>query len=184
MINIQKALLIVVCYTLSVSPTFAREILDETSVKASIIASFVAFTSWPINPSNAKETEFLLCIAGDDPYSRIFKQAPKSGFGGRSLVVYPLPKNIRDNDLAGCHVLIIRQNNKENAADLLKIVSDLPILTISEFENYDNQMSMINMARKKGRIIFSINIAPSNRVGIQFRSKLLRLAKKVTGGES
>ncbi len=183
MTNILRALIIILYGALSVPKTLAQDKFDEIGVKAGIIASFIAFTSWPHNPSTAKETKFLLCIAGDDPYSEIFKKAPSSGIRGRALVVQALPEEVSGTQLILCHVLVIRLNSKRDITKLLQKVSNLPILTISEFNNDRNHMSMINMARNENQIVFSINRAPSNQVGIEFRSKLLRLARKVIGGE-
>lgn len=178
-----KTLILILCCTLCTSQALARDKFNEIGVKAGFIASFIAFTSWPQNSSSQQGTQFLLCIAGEDPYTKIFENAPKSGIRGRRLVVQQLSKKANKNELQQCHVLVVRQSSGKEIASILKQVEELPILTISEFQNKSNHDSMINMARKKNQIVFSINRTPSDNVGIQFRSKLLRLAKKVTGGE-
>lgn len=165
------------------SQAFARDKFNEIGVKAGFIASFIAFTSWPQNSAPQQETQFLLCVVGEDPYSKMFENAPESGIRGRRLVVKKLSKKSSNAELQQCHVLIIRQINKNEMTSLLKRVEKLPILTISELQNIREQNSMINMARQKNQIVFSINRTASDNVGIQFRSKLLRLAIKVSGGE-
>ena len=178
-----KTLILILCSTLCMSQALARDKFNEIGVKAGFIASFIAFTSWPQSSLPQQETKFLLCIAGENPYTRIFENAPKSGIRGRRLAIQQLSKKASKSELQQCHVLILRQSSEKEIARFLKRVEELPILTISEFQNKNNHDSMINMARKKNQIIFSINRTPSDNVGIQFRSKLLRLAKKVTGGE-
>ena len=162
---------------------FAREEFNEINVKAGFIRSFIAFTSWPASASPQQETQFLLCVIGEDPYSKIFETAPKSGIRGRRLVVKQLSKENNNSEFEQCHVLILRQKRKKKPIDFFQRFSELPILTISEFQNDNDHGSMINMARQKNKIVFSINRSPSDKVGIQFRSKLLRLATNVNGGE-
>ena len=107
--NRQSILVFILCSMLCMSQVFAREKFDEISVKAGFIASFIAFTSWPASASPQQETQFLLCVMGEDPYSKIFERALKSGIRGRQLVVKHLSKEDSNTEFEQCHGLILRQ---------------------------------------------------------------------------
>ncbi len=182
MTKIVQSLLIICCITLISSSISAREKYEEIQVKAGFITTFISFTRWPVEP-RSRTSNFVICIAGEDPYSEIFEQFPISGIRGRPLQVKHLSEDLLLPSIRECHVLFVRLTDEPDINQLLDKVTDLPILTISEMKNYDQQHSMINLSNKDKKLVFTINRQLSNHVGIEFSSGMLRLAEKIVGGE-
>ena len=179
MTNIIKILVLFCCVISMSAQVSARTKFEERPLKASFIVNFISFTRWPLAPP---KNNFLLCIAGNDPYSKIFDQYPDINIRGKSLEVKRLAGKIESSEIKRCHVLVILYDSDKKIASILDRVSELPILTISEISDYENQQSMINMVKREKQIVFSVNRNLSNKVNIEFSSKMLRLAESVTGG--
>ncbi len=183
MIKKFRSLIIACCISLISMQALSQPKFDVKQVKAGFITNFIAFTRWPENQLTPQKKYFLLCAAGKDPYSDIFKQYPNSGIHGRSLEVKYLTRNVLKEDIKSCDVLIILLENPKAISKLLNKVANLPVLTISEINNYQSQKTMINLDNKNNRLVFSVNRQLAKQVGLSFSSGLLRLAYKVSGEE-
>lgn len=161
---------------------------DPLKIKASFITNFIKFTRWPDNQIKSDNSIYDICIIGRDPYSKILQQYPKQGIQGRPLKVSYLELDISSGlpisaeRIEQCHVLVVLFDDKEKTKSLLNRVATLPVLTISEITNGHEQVSMINIVNKNNQIAFSINRNSAKQAGIEFSSKLLRLAEQVIGG--
>lgn len=185
---IRAFLILVFCLATNTLDANAHKKSDPRTVKASFITNFINFTRWPEETQNIDNSIFSICIIGEDPYSEILKHYPKKGIQGRPLVVTKLDSDLSSislnnfEQLKQCHVLVVLFKKRSHTESLLSQVSKLPVLTISEIANGHKQKSMINLINKNDRIAFSINRTSAREAGIEFSSKLLRLAENVIGG--
>ena len=63
----------------------------------------------------------------------------------------------------------------------MRAVSNAPILTVGESEEFIHQGGMIGFYLQENRIRFDINLQAAKRVNLRFSSRLLLLAKSVIG---
>ena len=167
--------------------TQAEEEFDAESVKAGFIGHFIDFTRWPKGSAISNNEFFTICIAGEDPYSKILKHFRKKAHGRPIQFKQLSPEIVQDGSdelaqLNRCHVLLLLLDDISENTFLLDKASQFPVLTISEIQNRHRQKSMINMFPKNGGIAFSVNRNSARETGIDFSSQLLRHAESVIGG--
>ena len=154
--------------------------ISEAKIKAALIVNFINFTRWPSTAFLDNPKSYKLCIAGDDPYSKIFDNYPELSVKGKSLQLLHLDESPSHLVVQSCHILILqfKRNNKIQA--LLKKSNNKPVLTISE-STLDE--AMIIFVKNKGKVGFAINRTVAQKLGIDFSSKMLRLATKVVANK-
>ncbi len=162
-------------------PAFVKadSAMDETALKASFITSFIGYTYWPNESQIEKNQPFEICVIGDDPYTEIFGYFPKEGIRKRSLKSRQLTETNSREAFSNCHILVLRLTTKRKVEALLESIEGLPILTISEFNNYTKQKTMINLSLRNDKMVFTVNRDASSVAGIVLRSKLLKSAHKI-----
>lgn len=165
---------------LPLSAVSSQSSIPEYHVKASLIYNFINFTRWPKHSFSSENTPYTLCVVGEDPYSKIFASVSNRTVHGRRLQVKHLVSPILKDALNPCKILINRLKDNKESNNLLKKLSNLPILTINEMSNSKTPNVMINFVINQGRIGFTINRTLAKTTGIEFSSKMLRLAVKVT----
>ena len=167
---------------LAFSPAKADAVDTEFKVKAGLIFNFVNFTRWPKTAFEHKTADYVICIIGQDPYSAIFGLIGRQTIHGRHLKTLKLADKPTLDTLALCHILFVRLKNKTKRRALLSTIEHLPVLTIGETGD-KSEKSMINFVNNNNSIAFIINRTAAKRAGIDFSSKMLRLAQSVTGGQ-
>ena len=63
----------------------------------------------------------------------------------------------------------------------LKDLRSKGVITVGEQDEFLKQSGMINLLLHKGKVGFEVNVKDAAVAGVKFRSKLLRLAKRVVG---
>lgn len=153
-------------------------------IKAGLIFNFVNFTRWPEDLLADESTDFQLCILGEDPYSEIFISNRQHKARGRQINARKIEFSSDKENFKACHILFIRLKEKKKLERVIAALTAKPILTISEFEEEPRPDSMINFSiNPDNRISFSIHRGKAKESGIDFSSKMLRLAEKVIGGQ-
>jgi hypothetical protein len=153
--------------------------IAETEVKASFITSFINYTYWPNESSMPDRQPIQICIVGEDPYTEIFGFFPKEGIRNHPLKSKHLSNVSSLEQFYDCNVLVVRLNDKKKTQRIIDLISKYPILTISEFRNYSQQKTMINLSLRNEKIVFSVNRDASSNAGIVLSSHLLKSARKV-----
>jgi len=150
--------------------------ISEAKIKAALIVNFINFTRWPNTAFLDNPKNYKLCIAGDDPYSKIFDDYPEISVKGKTLQLHHLKESPSLQIVQTCHILIIQFKNDSKIQALLNKSNNKPVLTISESKLHE---AMIIFVKNKGKVGFAINRTTAQKIGIDFSSKMLRLATSV-----
>ncbi len=156
------------------------EPVREYQIKASFLHKFLLFVEWPEKRTEQSEETISIGILGDDPFGNSFEPVEGQKINGKTLIIKRFNNNTPDEQLRSCHLLFIRASFK-NINDVLKSLKDSPVLTVGESQGFLSSGGMIHLFTKQNRIVFGINKSKAERVGIKFRSKLLRVAVRVVG---
>ena len=78
-----------------------------------------------------------------------------------------------------CHLLFICPSEKKNANEIIDLVKDQGVLTVSDAQEFFDAGGIINFVIENNKVRFDINLTASEKAGLKIRSQLLRLAKKV-----
>lgn len=103
---------------------------------------------------------------------------------GRKIILKILTDEITLSSLKTCKIIFVRKSESNWFPMILPVIDGLPVLIISESDHISPQTFMINFVNHKDRIGFVINREKAAKAGIEFRSKMLRLAVDIIGGKN
>lgn len=149
--------------------------ISEYRVKSAFLYNFSRFVTWP-ETTLQDRAEFLLCVIGTDPFGAQLDKLTDKTVHNHTLVVRRL------NSLAvidDCQLVYIGEDTMP--ADILLLVRERPILTVSDAEDFIEQGGIIQFELVQSKVRFRINMDAANSAGLRVSSKLLSLAISVTG---
>jgi hypothetical protein len=154
---------------------------QEYQVKAAFIYNFAKFIEWPPGVFPDSQAPLVLCIVGVDPFGLALDTLQEKTVKDRKLVIH---KSTQVGDLASCHMAFICASEKERLAQLLNVLQQAHVLTISDGESFLQAGSIIDLITVNNKIGFEINMDAAQRAGLTISSQLLKLATTVRGKRS
>lgn len=148
----------------------------EYKLKAAFILNFSKFTSWPDSAFSENSEMFEVCVVGEDQFGDTIVGLESKKINGRDVQInyFNLKENIKP-----CHAVFISKSEKKNIQQILHSIDGLPILTISDIENFSEQGGMFEFITSEKKLSFIINNQKATSNGLQVSSALLNLAEKV-----
>ena len=145
--------------------------IPEYKLKAAYLYNFASFTEWP-----EKQSSFQVCIFGEDPFGKHLKQITARKIQ-KQIVSVRTVKTV--GALEGCQMIFIAPSASSRINQVLSQIEDKPVLTIADTPGALDRGAMINMATRRGKVTFDVNLHRVKAHGLKISSKLLRLAKRV-----
>ena len=148
----------------------------EADLKAEFIERFTRFVDWDTLPDT-----MTLCVVGDTPITAHLQQIARrqhiKGKPARVVTVAP-------EDVGGCQLVLIAGDDPDQLRVVIARTEGRPILSIAEAPGAAEAGAIINLYIEDQHIRFEINTAAAKRGRLTLRSKLLKLAKIVGGGNT
>jgi len=149
----------------------------EYAVKAAYLYKFAPFVQWPPAAFASPSSPFHLCILGRDPFGTNLDRA----VSGQRVEEHPVivRRLLRVDAASGCHIVYLGASPNQTAAEALRALRGLPILTVAD---NGGTGAIIRFVVKDNRVRFDIDAeaATANRMTIS--SKLLSLATSARTG--
>lgn len=177
-INLFRLFLTGVMYTIAmILPAQAEpRTLTEYEVKAAFIYNFAKFVEWPEDVMG-NGRPFVIGIVGDDPFGDLIDEAVSR-------------KNVRDErmtvkrfskieEAVDSRILFVSRSEEENLTEILKHLSQTPVLTVSDIERFAGKGGMVQLVMDQNRVHFAVNVAAFERASLKPSSQLLKLARIV-----
>ncbi len=179
--QIVKVLLILMFFLVSVPPQAIGNIdaASEYQIKAVFLYKFLFFADWPQDTIDNSEGTIIIGILGKDSFGDAFESVEGETVYDRKLVIKRFKKGSEADSLKNCHLLFISSSLEKSMEGILKSLKKYPVLTVSEMDGFGELGGMINFIKKGDYVRFEINKEAAGRVGIRFRSKLLRVATRI-----
>ncbi|HSB75632.1 MAG TPA: YfiR family protein [Terriglobales bacterium] len=152
----------------------------EYEVKAAFLYNFAKFVDWPAQAFPGPSAPLRICVLGDDPFGeKLSRIVQDKSISGRRVVstAVQAPAETR-----WCHVLFISRSDSGTMKRELASLRDLPVLTVSESDDFLPLGGMINFVLEQDRVRFEINLGAAERHGLKLSSKLLAVARVVNSG--
>ena len=150
--------------------------VPESTLKAAYLYNFVKFAEWPADPG-ASDLPLTLCVLGDEAVQTELEQAVK----GHKVAEHAL--NVLGVNISGalrsCHILYVTGLDHRRVVQLLTLVKDAPVFTVSDFDTFAALGGVSQLFVENGKLRFAINPASALRARLHLSSKLLTLAKLV-----
>ena len=146
---------------------------SETQVRitAAFVLNFCKFVEWPETP----EPDLQLAVLGDSPSLAIF-----SGLSGKMVnKAVVLVRPWTGSDDAPHPQAIFLGRGQEDLPVALEKFRGLPVLTISDQEDFCAMGGMIEMSIVRGKMRFAVNQAAAEKAGLVFSSQLLKMARHI-----
>jgi hypothetical protein len=150
--------------------------VTEPSLKAAFIYNFAKFTEWPLDvlPLAAP---FVACVLGDEPVGSTLERSIKGRLlSGRAISVSHVSP---EGPLRSCHLLYISGVTATQAALILAAVRGLPVLTISDVDDFARLGGIAHVFVENGKMRFDLNFGVAKLSRLQLSSKMLALANRL-----
>ena len=144
-------------------------------MKAAFLYNFAKFVEWPGDP----DASLILGILGDDPFGAAIDQlvAGKT-VNGRALAVKRLKWG---QDLRQCQILFISSSEQKRLPQIIASLRGASVLTVGETDAFLSSGGIIRFVLEGSKVRFEINAGAAEQAHLKLSSKLLALAKNVTG---
>jgi hypothetical protein len=158
------------------TPMVARaQAVPEYVLKATYLYNFMLYTAWP-DTGRSGSGGYKLCVLGQDTFgSALDDLAQKSLHGGKLGVV-------RLNgltDVRKCHLLFVTEREAANMDVIRRQIGDAPVLTVTDSPTAADAAILLLLDGQ--RLVFFVNQSAVKRAGLNLSSKVLQLARGVSG---
>jgi len=175
------ALLLVGAWVLPVRGVDAQQSPTEYQVKAAYVLNFLKFVEWPGDSNADIHERWIIGIVGENPFGDELTQI----ITGKTVQGHEL--GVRQfhpgEDFRVCQVLFISASEKKRLPTILAALNGLSVLTVGDMDHFIESGGTIQFVMEEKRVRFAIDISASSRARLKVSSKLLSLARTVTGTE-
>lgn len=162
--------LLLLSFGICLTPTALADEELEAKVKAAYLFHLVKFVEWPSLPSD----EVRICVFGSKTMAAMLGELSNRQVKDRALKIAANDPS----DLSRCQVMFIGRAEKKWRG-LLEKAARLPVLTVSDLEDFASQGGMVGFYSAGGKIKLEINPATAQNAELKLSSKLLELARSV-----
>ena len=148
----------------------AQTAVTEPEIKAGFIYNLALNTDWPEN----QRANFNICLLGDEEVGLAMRRYDARRINDQRVVIARLTSM---TPIRQCQVLFIGASEIINLPKMLKILEDLPVLTVTDAPNIKS-VSML-LALENNRMVFDLNLEQCQRVSLKPQAKLLRMARNL-----
>lgn len=162
---------------LSAFSAFA-EVPSEAQVKAAYVLNFAKFTEWPATAFGKEGAPLQVCVAGSADTLAGFGAIRGKNVHGREVQVRHVPKPA-EAQWSGCGIVYLDPTQRTSIPGILKSLAGLPVLTVSDVDNFVDSGGMLGLVLVDGRVRFDANRESVRAGGLQLRAQLLTLARNI-----
>jgi hypothetical protein len=175
------ALLLAALFALTDCAKSAGQSPTEYQVKAAYLFNFLKFVEWPDDPVAEPHGKWVIGFVGDTPIGDELAQliAGKNVLG-RDLQV---KKFQAADNLRACNILFISESEKKRLPPILAELRGSSVLTVADMDDFIGSGGMIQFVVEDARVRVAIDVGATGRARLKVSSKLLSLARTVTGSD-
>jgi hypothetical protein len=145
------------------------EIDNSPAIKTGFLYNFFKFIEWP-NPGDS----YRLCATSNTGLESFLITLDAKLVNNKPIKVFT---NVENQALKNCDLVFIGPN--ENAVEINAILRGLPIVTVSDNQDFIEQGGMIELLEIENRLAFELNMDTAKTAGIHISAQMLKLAKNV-----
>jgi hypothetical protein len=151
--------------------------LDEHEAKSAAVYAFLQYVDWP-SARLAPTDTITICVFGDDAITTDLIARTRQRIKGHPLRVRG---GATSADLAGCHAVFVPAADAVRLPELRDRYRGTGLLTVTEDQTGKPVDAVINVVIDANRIAFDVNLAESTAQGLAVSSRLIQLARHVSG---
>jgi hypothetical protein len=151
--------------------------LYEQKIKAGLVYNFLKYTVWPKDLLSEQQDHLNVCLYGDDAFDGYL--FPLEGRTAQKFIISILRID-RISEIDRCHLLFIPRSQEDSLSELLPILKNKPLLTVSDIKNFARKGGMVELAKENDYINMYVNRKILNQAGLEIQDRFLKLAKLVS----
>jgi hypothetical protein len=179
---------VVLCFAiagaLGVCPTAVSQskTAGEYEVKAAFLYNFAKFVEWPERSFASAQSDFTICVLGNDPFGRTLDEALEAKTIGNRRVKL---ERVKDAAQARqCQMVFVSPSDSQRLPEIIDQLRGASVLVVGETDGFARAGGTVQFTLEEDRVRFTINPDAAERAGLRLSSKLLALAKIVHDGAS
>ncbi|MBK1877771.1 YfiR family protein [Pelagicoccus mobilis] len=172
-----RALVAIACLLLGklVAPTHAQPV-EQATIEAAITLQILSFTEWP--ESDGSTVRKIGIYESDEHFEAFRKLAQNERYQGR-FAIETVDSELEDSDLSQLDAIFFPRPQYTAIPRIVRKTENQALVLIGAFDGFLEQGGMVKLVKSQKKLGFEIQLENSNRRGIQYRAKLLRLAAKI-----
>ncbi len=167
-------LALILCSSLAIRLSIAG--VTEYDLKAALIYKIGKFVRWPEGAFQGHGGTLQMCIVGQDDFGSSLESLQGQRLAGQSIAIQRFPSGWPDST---CNIVFISRSERERLAALLTSMAHMPVLTVSDIEDFAAQGGMVGLKTIGSKVRFEINPAAGKSAGLELGAQLLQLATLV-----
>lgn len=154
-------------YAQAASPT-------EYQIKAAFIYNFAKFVEWPPKAFPKPNSPIIIGVLGEN----VFGQDLAHTIRNKTIDQHPFEFLWYHSiyEATNCQILFISRSEKKQLPQIIAVLHEDSILTVSEMDHFTESGGMINFVIQHDRVRFQINDANAKKASLKISSKLLELS--------
>jgi hypothetical protein len=175
------ALLLAAQFPLGNRAVYAELAPTEYQVKAAYLFNFLKFVEWPDEPAADPHAKWVIGYLGDSPVGdELSHLVGGKNVLGRELQVKKLQAA---ESPRGCNILFISESERKRLPAIFADLHGSSVLTVADMDNFIGLGGMVQFVVEDARVRVAIDVGATSRAHLKVSSKLLSLARVVTGTE-
>lgn len=143
-------------------------------IKSAYLYNFLKYIEFPETP--IKLQNFFVCVLGKDPFGRALDAMANRQAKGLNVKIERLSSI---SQVEQCHIIYVSQSQQTDLETTLKLLSNMPIVTVSDIPNFVERGGIIGFTTNEKKISIKINLSNARKAKIQISALLLEIAKIV-----
>lgn len=154
--------------------------VPEYQVKATFLFQLTRFVDWSPEALLGGQTPLVIGILGEDPFGTFLDEIVRDEKAkNHSLVV---ERYRRPQDIKNCHVLFAGRAEAGRTGEILALVKNRSILTVSDADGFADRGGMIQLLILDNKVRLRINLQAAKAANLTISSKLLQAATVINPG--
>lgn len=151
----------------------------EYKVKAAFLCKFASYVEWPARAFSREDSPLIIgAMANDSIADELVRTSAGQSANGRPLIVRRLR---RGDSIDNVHLVYIASSEERRAADAVGALKGQPVLVVTESSQSVALGSMINFVVVNDKVRFDISPRVAEQSDLKVSSRLLSVARSVTG---
>lgn len=147
----------------------------DYQVKAAYLYNFGRFVEWPA--VTAKGDSFTVCVLGQDPFGAALDSTlAGQSIAGKSVAARRIST---PQESSSCQILFLSSSEDARLPKIMESLDKAPVLTVSDIPGFSQRGGMIQFVLDGSRVRFEVNLAATQKAGLNLSSELLKVATNV-----
>jgi hypothetical protein len=166
------AIILTTIFCVATSSIVQAGLSKEHQLKVAYLYNFTKFVKWPTTAFSDNNTNFQLCILGNDPFGKLLSILSKKKVKKRQIII----RRLDDVDsVAECHILFVSRSETSNLQSIFTGVIGSPVLTVGEVDGFAQHGGMVNFITKGQKLRFEINQQMAEDAGLKISATMLQV---------